>query len=246
MVLHPQKTAFSTSLAAWPTIVHRSSTRVIRYNVALPAEFVDALRNRPEELAAAGKLMRRTKLREAMLFEWDSRTYVMKHYLEPSLRLTVKRTFGGSQAWRSYQMGCALADAGIRTPRPIACIENRWRRFQRDSYLLYPLVEGRTLSISIVDGHMNDADIQMVWTRLETLWQQLDSLHVGLRDANTGNFIVAPSGDLWLIDLDDSRIHRSATITRLRLRHRWCQLCRSMSRAVLKRDQHAQPVKCAA
>jgi hypothetical protein len=230
----------------WPTLVRQSPSRIMHHSGSLPEDFVNSLWERPEEVIAGGNVMRQTHLRSAVLVEHGGQTYVMKHYFERSLRFAVKQTFLGSQAWRSYKVGCALADAGVRTPRPVACIENLRRGFQRDCYLLYPHVEGRSLRSSINAGFMSDVDIAKAWDQLQTLWQQLSSLRVGLRDANTGNFIITSNGTLWLIDLDDSCIHRSSVIARARLQNRWFQVYRSVRRATRTRDLSAKSAKRAA
>lgn len=228
--------------APWPTQVRRSQARVMHYNASLPAELVEELWECPDEVIASGEVLRQTQLRSAVLVDSGLQTYVMKQYFPRSLRFSVKQTVLGSQAWRSYKVGCALADAGVRTPRPVACIENRWRGLQRDCFLLYPHVDGISLRSSINLGYMSDADIARAWNQLQTLWEQLTSLRVGLKDANTGNFIVTSNGTLWLIDLDDSCIHRSSVVARARLQNRWFQVYRSVRRATRTRDRRAAPL----
>jgi hypothetical protein len=223
------------------TIVRRSPTRIMHFDGSLPEALGEALWECPEEVIAAGTVMRQTRFRSAVLVAWDSQPYVMKRYFQRSLRFSVKQTVVGSQALRSFNVGCALADGGVRTPRPVACVDNRWRGLQRDSFLLYPHVEGHTLRSAINLGYMNDADIAKAWDELQKLWQQLHLLRVGLKDANTGNFVVAPDGELWLIDLDDSCIHRSSVLAGARLHHRWFQVYRSVRRATRTRDRRATP-----
>jgi hypothetical protein len=226
--------------AAWPTLVRRSLTRVMHHSTALPDEFIDMLWECPEEVLDSGKALRTTHMRSAVLVSCGAQPYVMKHYFARSLRFALKQAVLGSQAWKSYKVGCVLADAGVRTPRPVACIENLRRGFHRDCYLLYPHVEGQSLRSSINRGYMNDADIANAWDQLYVLWEQLRTLRVGLRDANTGNFIVTSKGVLWLIDLDDSCIHRSSVIARARLQSRWFQVYRSVRRATRARDLQAK------
>jgi hypothetical protein len=225
----------------WPTHVRHSGSRTMHYNNALPDKLIDALWERPEEVIAGGRVMRQTPWRSAVLVESGSQAFVMKQYFSRSLRFCVKQTILGSQALRSYKVGCALADAGVRTPRPVACIDNRWRGLQRDCFLLYPHVEGACLRSSISFGQLNDTDIAKAWNQLQTLWEQLTALRVGLKDANTGNFIITAEGTLWLIDLDDSCIHRSAILARARLQNRWFQVYRSVRRATRRRDQILKP-----
>ena len=231
---------------AWPTLVRRSPTRVLHYNASLPEELVDALWERPDEVLAAGDVMRKTHLKSAVRIAHESRSYVLKHYFERSLAFAVKKTLRGTQARNAFELGCTLADAGIKTPRPMAYVDNLRQGLCRDCYLLYPFVDGLSLRSSINEGHMNDDDVAKAADQVEKLWNRLTELRVGLRDANTGNFIVSPKGELWLIDLDDSRIHRSALVARAHLLNRWFQVHRSMRRAVRTRDRQFKVVKRAA
>jgi hypothetical protein len=200
-------------------------------DASLAEEFATNLWNRTEAIVARGVVLRKTRLRSAVLVEADGCMYVIKHYFPRSLRFSLKQRIIGSQAYRSYRVGRVLSEAGVRTPRPVACIEHRWRGLHRDCFLVYPHVEGGSLRSSINQGYLNDFEIASAWRQLRSLWEQLISLRVGLRDANIGNFIVDSTGMLWLIDLDDCCIHRSATLAHARLQNRWYQLYRSLRRA---------------
>lgn len=219
------------------TLDRRSAGRIFYYDPSLPPSLTEALWRGPETLLAAGKIMRQTgKSRSTVLVEWGSIRYVLKHYGSRSLRHTVKHSLVGSQARHAYELGCTLADAGVPTPRPVACIDNSGRVLGRDSYLIYPYVEGCSLADAIGSRAIDDRQIEHAERQLEALWQQLIELRVGLRDANTGNVILTPEGRLWLIDLDDCRFHHSGLIARHRLHRRWDQLCRGIGRAKWKRD----------
>lgn len=232
---------------AAPTLVRRSRVRTLRYDSSLPASLVEALWRAPEALLAAGTTLRKTeKLRMTTLVEWDSQAYVMKHYGRRSLRHSLKHAFAGSQARQSFEAGCALADAGVPTPRPVAAVDNCRRGFDRDSYLVYPYVEGCALFDAVRKGTMSDARIGEAIRELKGLWRQLIALRVGLRDANTGNFIVTPQGDLWLIDLDDCRFHHLSLVARRRLHRRWCQLSRNLRRTKQTRDGRVMALRRAA
>lgn len=230
-----------------PTHVRRCSTRVLRYNSSLPAAFVEELWRAPQQLLAAGTTMRKTeKLRATVVVEWESNRYVVKHYGNRSLRHALKHSLIGSQARQSFRLGCRLADAGLRTPRPVACLERREGLTRRDSYLVYPFAEGRSLLHSITEGHLGDLQIEQVARKLKALFRQLIALKVGLRDANTGNFIITPDSQLWIIDLDDSRVHRLRSIAHVRLHRRWKQLCRGIRRAKQARDRQVESARRAA
>jgi hypothetical protein len=211
--------------------VRSSPHRALRYNPGLPVTFVDALWNHPEEVFAAGKLLRATGTRAAALVQCDSRLYVIKHYYLRSWRHVINQAVAGPEALRAYELGCLLADAGIRTPRPIAWVGNRQRGRYRDCYLLYPYVQGRMLRTLINQGLMSQAEMDHAKSQLYEIWKLLSTLKVGLKDANSGNFIVAPNGLVWLIDLDGSTIHSNPLVADFRLQIKWHQVHRSMRRA---------------
>jgi hypothetical protein len=55
-------------------------------------------------------------------------------------------------------------------------------------------------------------------------------LRVSLGDTNVANFIVGPTGQLWLIDLDKSRFHRAPEVAAPHQKRAWSQLLRSASK----------------
>ena len=55
-----------------------------------------------------------------------SQSLVLKHYVEPSRRHALKQMVLPSRAWKTWDFSHRLADSGVATPRPVACIENRW------------------------------------------------------------------------------------------------------------------------
>lgn len=217
----------------------------MHHNAALPAELVEALWNHPEQILDSGKVMRKTHLKSAVKVEFGSRSYVMKHYFERSLAFALKKTLRGTQARNAFELGCTLADAGVKTPRPMAYVDNLREGLRRDCYLLYPFVEGMSLRSAINEGHMDDEAVAKATEQVEELWDRLIELRVALYDANTGNFIVSPKGELWLIDLDDSHI-RSPLVARAHLLNKWFQVHRSMRRAVRTRDRRVEVAKRAA
>jgi hypothetical protein len=120
-----------------------------------------------------------------------------------------------------------LADAGIATPRPLACIENRWGSLQRDSFLMYSYVEGRTLGDCLKSDCLPLGSVRAVWRQLEELWVRLKELRVSLADANIGNFIVTPKCGLRVIDLDKSQFHRLGYLAHRAQQRGWQKLLRS-------------------
>lgn len=212
------------SQAIHPIAVRRSSSRVAYFDSALPDDLADVLWLKPEDLLTHGEPLRWV-VRRTVMIEWESHKYVIKHYVEQSRRHAFKHLFQPCRAQLTWAFMRRLADAGIATPRPVACIENRWGPLRRDSYLMYPYIEGVTLNSYFADNAVNKrSSVHDVWQQLHLLWRQLAQLRASLEDANFGNFIVSPVGRLWLIDLDKSRFHRLAFIAHRNQQRCWREL----------------------
>jgi hypothetical protein len=228
------------------TEIRTTKSRVLHFNAGLLPEYVDALWRDPAKMFAEGKLLRSTPMRAASLLRLDGSPYIIKHYFGCSWRDSIGQAVQGAESFRTYNLGCVLADAGVRTPRPVACLENRVRGKRSDSYLLYPFVEGRMLRSSVNQELLSADQISRVRRQLADMWRQLSQLKVGLKDANAGNFIVTRNGVVWIIDLDGSRIHRNPVAAYVRLHLSWMQVNRSMRRAMRERGRPCAEVRRAA
>jgi len=173
-------------------------------------DLVQALWTSPESLLASGEPLRAKTARHTVRLLWNSQPFVLKHYVEPTWPHAIKQTIRRSRAWATWTFTHRLAKAGVATPRPVACIENRWGVLRRDSYLMYPYVEGRTLRSYFAGEAKTSPPLRdRLWQQLHEVWQRLLELRVSLGDTNLGNFIVCPAGRLWLIDVDKTRFHRT-------------------------------------
>jgi hypothetical protein len=205
-------------------VIRRSFTRAAYCDPALPDDLLETLWQRPEILVETGERLR-WKVRRTVLVEWASRKYVLKHYVEQSRRHSLARLIQPCRARITWSFTRRLADAGIATPRPVACIENRWGKLRRDSFLMYPYVEGATLRTYFDNqAKQSPSTYGGLWQQLDVLWQQLTRMRVSLADMNPGNFIVCPAGQLWLIDLDKGRFHRVAYVGARYQQRRWKRL----------------------
>jgi hypothetical protein len=168
---------------------------------------------------------------------------VLKHYIEPTRRHAIKQLVSPSRAWKTWSFTHRLADLGIHTPRPVACIENRWGALRRDSYLMYPYVEGDTLRHRFYLALNRPAMYGKLLNQVTDLWQRLVEHGVCLSDTHLGNFIFCPAGKLWLIDLDKSRFYRRPAAAAPHQQRAWNQLQRSLEAC---REYHAPQLRRAA
>ena len=208
----------------------RSWPRVTYFDPSLPTDLADKLWQAPAELLAGGEQLRKRGARHTVRLTWHAQTYVLKHYVEPTRRHALKQLVQSSRAWRTWAFSHRIAELGIATPRPVACVENRWGPLRRDSYLMYPYVEGDTLRhYMAVDAKRSPAIHDQMWQQINQLWQRLVDLRVSLEDTNLGNFIVAPTGQLWLIDLDKSRFYSNPAAAARHQARAWKQLLRGIA-----------------
>jgi tRNA A-37 threonylcarbamoyl transferase component Bud32 len=212
-----------------PEIVSRQSfRRATYYDPSLPADLVSALWTDPASLIARGESLRAKVARQTVRLDWNAQTFVLKRYREPTRRHALKQLILPSRAWKTWKFTHRLAGAGVATPRPVACIENRWGLLRLDSYLMYPYVEGRTLRTCIAEDAKQSPTVRdHLWQQIHELWRNLLDLRVSLGDTNLANFIVSPAGQIWLIDLDKSRFHHAPDAAARHQERAWKQLLRS-------------------
>jgi tRNA A-37 threonylcarbamoyl transferase component Bud32 len=124
-----------------------------------------------------------------------------------------------------------LIRAGIPTPQPVACVENRWGTLRRDSFLMYEFVQGVTLRSYLTEKADHPRPFTPSLSRqIRELWERLAELRASLDDSHTGNFIVSPAGRLWVIDLDNTRFHRTAFMASRQQERNWEQFVRSAAK----------------
>jgi Lipopolysaccharide kinase (Kdo/WaaP) family len=183
-------------------------TRCAIVDPNLPRDLIELLWLDPEAVIRRGEILRRTGVRRTVHLNWGPQRYVVKHY-RPTWWHFVRQLPLRSWASATFEVAQRLIDAGIATPRPVAYVENRWGSLRRDSFLLYEYVEGVTLQTYLFEeGKQTNTLAENISRQIRDFWQRIEDLRIGLADAHTGNFIVCPAGQLWIIDLDKTRFHR--------------------------------------
>jgi hypothetical protein len=190
---------------------------------------MEQLWSNPASLLVAGEDLRKKASRHTVRLTWESQSFVLKHYAEPTRRHALKQLVQPSRARRTWDFTHRLLSLGVSTPRPVACVENRWGALRRDSFLMYPFVEGETLRHRFWEAKQSPALYDTLWKQVNDLWQRLIRLGVSLNDTHLGNFIVCPDGELWLIDLDKSRFYSRPAAAAAHQQRAWNQLLRSVA-----------------
>jgi lipopolysaccharide kinase (Kdo/WaaP) family protein len=211
-------------------IRRQTLTRAAIFDPALPPDLLEQLWREPAALVARGEMMRRTGLRRTALINWASKQYVLKQY-KPTYWHFVRQLPLRSWSAATFKSTIKLVNAGISTPRPVACVENRWASLRRDSFLMYEYVEGVTLRSYLKGKARHQRPLTENLSRqIRDLWQRLGDLRASLDDTHTGNFIVCPAGRLWVIDLDNARFHHTGFMASRQQERGWEQLLRSAAK----------------
>jgi tRNA A-37 threonylcarbamoyl transferase component Bud32 len=136
-----------------------------------------------------------------------SQTLVVKRYNIKNRWHALRRGLRPSRAMVSWQNAHRLQFLGIRTPRPIAVIEERWGIFRRRAYFIMAYLPGETLD-KIVHAKIDDSQaIENCFDHLATLIKQLAAAQISHGDFKATNFLVS-SSELHLLDLDGMTAHR--------------------------------------
>lgn len=210
----------------------RSWTRVAYLDPTIPADLSEALWRAPLTVVAKGEPLRQVGSRSTVRLTWQNRVFVLKHYVEPTLRHALKQNFARSRARTTWNSAFRLIQLGIPTPQPVACVENRLGPIRGDSFLMYPYVEGQTLHAFVNGDDVRHSPLlDKIGSQLACFWQNLRRLRISLGDTNFRNFIVANAGQLWVIDVDKVRFHRMATAAARSYDRAWQQFSRSADKS---------------
>ncbi len=146
---------------------------------------------------------------------------VIKRYNRRGLFHTLTHLLARSRASWCWANAQRVRAAGLRTPTPLAFVEERWGPFRGRSFLIVEHVPGVPL-VEWVVAHANDARvIEAMADRFADIWRALGKARLGHGDMKATNFLVDGAGELWLIDLDGMRPHPPGpTLARARKRDR--------------------------
>ncbi len=190
-------------------MLERHSFCAYMRHVPTQCELVELLWNTPDELVEMGKpLFRVPSVRTTVLVRIGNRDYVVKRWVERSRRHALKQLIMPSRAARCWRNVQFLLKNGISTPSPVAYREDRFGPFRGTSYYVYPYVPGRTLDVRDAPPPRGKLESEVALQAVR-LWQQMGSARVSLSDVKSQNFILGPTGRLWVIDLDKLRYHMS-------------------------------------
>lgn len=128
--------------------------------------------------------------------------YVFKQYKSLRLHRRIRYALTRSRARQSWENGQTMADLGLPVVRPLAFFEESFLGIPGRSLLIMPFQKGTPLDeFSALDE---------IVPRLKETFQKMAENEVTHGDLKATNIIVDDQGQPHFIDIDASRIHRSA------------------------------------
>ena len=198
-----------------PTVTRRSLQRVMTYVSDVPAALIERLWSDADGVLEAAAMLKDGDRCTVTRIEQPSGPCTLKRYnLKSTLHTAIHLPLRSRARW-SWLNGRRLVKAGLLTPMPLACIEERHTGLLHlRSYLLTQFVPGRSLLELVQSGEAKGERLADYARQFTRIWQTLGQLRAGHGDMKASNFIVDQQGKLWLIDLDGLRIHHSAVLLR--------------------------------
>jgi tRNA A-37 threonylcarbamoyl transferase component Bud32 len=134
-----------------------------------------------------------------------TRGLVIKRYNLKHRGHALSRLWRPSRAWHSWVEGNRLRLLGIPTPAPLAVIEERWGPLRRRAWLITDYCAGPNLAEHLAtDREPPPGEAGAIRSLFETLFRARIS-HGDLKATN----LLWSEGELYLVDLDAMRQHRS-------------------------------------
>jgi hypothetical protein len=199
------------SKAAMPSVtlrsMKRSLTRRLWYDEKLPPDVIQALRDGEIDrlLFASAPLQVKDRCAVAR-YDHPAGPLLVKRLAWGGLSRTVRAIGREASARRCTRLGLHLHHLGIPTPLPRACMEHFFGPWGYLSYLMTDYDEGTSLYRYLRFGTQSDGELQSVTGQVARIWQQLAELGISHNDLKPENFIVDVNRDVWLIDLEKTRL----------------------------------------
>lgn len=162
---------------------------------------IDALLGGGETLKASGRCTV-VRLRGVEGEDWTARRFNTK-----GPGHTAAHWFLRSKARWCWRNATLLAQAGLATPEPVVCAEERCVGVLRmRSVFITRYVKGQSLWELVATGELSEERLMEVAAQFGRIWKTLGRLSIGHGDMKATNFIVDSDHRIWMIDLDSMRV----------------------------------------
>ncbi len=152
--------------------------------------------------------------------EIDGQARVIKRYNIKNWRHFLSRCWRRSRGWRSWHNAHYLLFNGLRTPQPVALVEERFGPLRGRAFFLCDYVAGDSLK-PVLQTAPPELRQQLVSAFAEIV-SRLYRAGISHGDMKADNFIVGSAG-ITIIDLDPMQHHRSRPSLEAALRKDMCR-----------------------
>ncbi len=134
----------------------------------------------------------------------NGKELVVKRYNIKSFWHGLKRALQPTRAVHCLVISRLLLQNGIKTPKAIALMENRFGLVRREGFFIYEYITGQSARDIFIADNLSNTDVYQKACNLLKLLNTLFKHRLYQRDMNPTNFIFV--GDIpYLIDLDGIR-----------------------------------------
>jgi (heptosyl)LPS beta-1,4-glucosyltransferase len=201
MVQHP------SGNSSYKLATRRSVRRRMTWDSSLPDDVVSALWDSPEDVLRQGKCLQSKSRTTVARVDFASGPYLLKFHHWAGFWKTLTKSLAVSPNRRSFNDGLKLADRGVPTPLPLACVDVRLGPLNTCSYLLTEFVSGTSLYRTMRFGEPNAIAVDHFAQQVADIWQMLDEMQFCHNDLKPENLMIDDDYRVWLIDLENGRWH---------------------------------------
>ncbi len=175
------------------------------YDRAYQGSILDELLRRPDEMMAAGEMLKDGNSATVVRLKLEDLDLVVKRYNIKDLKHACKRGLRPSRAAVSWKMGQRLSWWQIATPKPVAMLEKRVLGLRSTAYFISEYVDGRLAYDCLRRPGILAAELTDWSEQFATMLRRLKGLGLTHGDFKATNFLCGRDAKLYLIDLDAMR-----------------------------------------
>jgi tRNA A-37 threonylcarbamoyl transferase component Bud32 len=161
---------------------------------------------------------------------WAGREVVVKCYKHVGLTHSIRHTVKGSRARRGWLNARRLMELGVRTPRPLAYVDEYRGPLLWRSFFVTEFEPGRRLDELFRDEHVSEGTKRRIVSQVLRLLDRLAAHGISHGDMKHTNILCAGSRAI-LTDLDGMRVYGIRSVRRARQRRDIRRFLRGLSAA---------------
>lgn len=169
----------------------------------------------PDRALEQGKYLKQGNTATVAHTSLDGTAVAIKRYNIKHWRHRLNRCWRPTRAWRSWHNAHYLLFNGLRTPTPIAMMEERCGPLRGRGFFIAAFEQGTDLKTAL--DNADDAQRDALLQHFATIVLRYQAAGISHGDMKADNFIVTPAG-VTIIDLDPMQHHRTAATLNRALR----------------------------